>query len=200
MNESDLLLWGTNVGEESTKSFSRKLLSGFFPKYMSGDGLDIGYAGYKSNRLPILPTAVGVDTDFPGYDGKILPFKDNSVDYVYSSHCLEHIKDWDLAINEWYRVTKENGYIVIVVPHHYLYEKKKQYPSRWNGDHNRFYTPASLLTEVERALQPNSYRVRFLEDGDQGFDYSLGPDKHSGGEYEITLVIQKIRKPDWDLE
>jgi SAM-dependent methyltransferase len=140
-----------------------------------------------------------VDTNYEGYDGRTLPFPDNSQDYVYSSHCLEHIADYQQAIKEWYRVVKVGGHIVTVVPHKYLYEKKEQLPSNWNEDHKRFYTPASLLQEFEQTLEPNSYRVRLLEDGDTGFNYSIPPEKHSSGEYEITLVIQKIQPPTWKL-
>lgn len=190
------------VGTESSKSFNNKLFAStvcFFNKYMSGNGLDVGFAGYTPDVQPILETSVGVDLNFPGYDGQTLPFGDNSQDYVYSSHCLEHISDYVNAIRDWYRVVKVGGHIVTVVPHQFLYEKKAKLPSIWNLDHKRFYTPASLLQEFERALEPNSYRVRFLEDGDVGFNYNITPEQHSGGEYEITLVIQKIDKPKWEL-
>jgi SAM-dependent methyltransferase len=185
------------VGTESQKSWNRK--AEFFLHYMSGNGLDIGFAGYTPDIVPILPAALGVDVNYPGYDGRTLPFADNSQDYVYSSHCLEHIDNYLNAIRDWYRVVKVGGHIVTVVPHKFLYEKKEELPSQWNQDHKRFYTPASLLQEVEQALKPNSYRVRFLEDGDVGYNYSIPADKHSGGEYLITLVIEKIEKPKWEF-
>lgn len=187
------------VGEESSKTYMYKGLTGFYSTYMSGNGLDVGYAGYLTGVESILPTAIGIDLNYPGYNGVTLPFANESQDYIYSSHCLEHIDDWKTAIREWFRVVKTNGYIVTVVPHKFLYEKKLALPSRWNGDHKRFYTPSDLLNEFEQALTPNSYRVRFLEDGDKGFNYSIQPDAHSDGQYEITLVIQKIQPPTWSL-
>lgn len=187
------------VGTESQRTYEEKLNNGFFTKYMHGKGLDIGFSGYSKGVLPILPDAIGVDVDYPSYDGKTLPFPDNSQDYVYSSHCLEHIFDYVNAFREWHRVIKTDGYIVVVVPHQFLYEKKENLPSHWNHDHKRFYTPMSLLVEVETSLKPNTYRVRLLEDGDKGFTYDIPPGTHSGGQYEITLVLQKIDPPDWDL-
>lgn len=189
------------VGPESQRLYDYNQETGFFNKYMGGLGLDIGYTGYEDDRspLPIRPGATGVDKDYPGYDGKTLPFQGNSQDYVYSSHCLEHISDPYNALKEWHRVVKPNGYIVIIVPHQYLYEKKYDLPSHWNQDHKHFYTPGELLKKVEMSLKPNTYRVRLLEDGDKGFNYKLGPDKHSDGQYEIVLVLQKIHPPDWDL-
>lgn len=191
------------VGTESSKSYKRRntyFTHCFFDDYLTGNGLDIGFAGYTPDITPITSTSIGVDVDFPGYDGKTLPFPDESQDYVYSSHTLEHISDYVNAIRDWYRVTKTGGHIITVVPHQFLYEKKLNKPSKWNEDHKRFYTPAKLLAEFEKALEPNSYRVRFLEDGDVGFNYKLGPDQHSSGEYEITLVIEKIENPTWSLE
>lgn len=43
---------------------------------------------------------------------------DNSVDAVYSSHCLEHLEFYDVpkCLKEWYRVLKPNGEIRILVP------------------------------------------------------------------------------------
>lgn len=188
------------VGEESQRTYLDKLDNGFFDKYMSGNGLDVGYSGYIPGVNPILHTAIGIDVDYPGYDGKTLPFADESQDYVYNSHCLEHIKDSVQAVQEWFRVLKTGGHLVIVVPHQFLYEKKKFMPSRWNEDHKHYYTPGTLLWTVELALKPNTYRVRLLEDGDKGFDYSIGPETHSNGQYEITLVLQKIPAPAWELD
>jgi len=180
------------VGTESQKTYLDKLQNGFFTKYMTGCGLDIGYAGYTSGAEAILPTAIGIDKDYPGYDLKTLPFASNTQDYVYNSHCLEHIGDYKQAMQEWFRVLKPKGFMIIVVPHRDLYEKKLKLPSIWNQDHKRFYTPASLLTEIEESLVVNSYRIRFLEDGDKGFDYSTAVEKHSGGQYEITIVLEKL--------
>lgn len=188
------------VGTESQGTYDDKIASGFFNKYMRGIGLDIGYAGYISGCLPILDTAIGVDVDYLGYENGILPFNNESQDYVFSSHCLEHIEYYHNAIEEWFRVLKVGGFMVIIVPHQYLYEKRYTLPSSWNKDHKRFYTPGSLLNEIEETLMPNSYRVRMLEDGDKGFDYSIPAHMHPGGQYEITLVIEKIKQPNWKLE
>ncbi len=187
------------VGAESRRTYEDKLQNGFFKRYMSGNGIDIGFTGYEEDIVPILTTAIGVDKDYPGYNGLNLPFEDNSLDYVYSSHVLEHIIQIEQTLKEWHRVTKIGGHIIIVVPHQYLYEKKLNKPSNWNEDHQYFLTPGILLRFVETSLEPNSYRVRLLEDGDKEFDYSLGPDKHSNGQYEITLVLEKIKLPTWKL-
>lgn len=185
--------YGESVGAESRKTWHKKAHNGFFDKYMYGDnGLDIGGTGYLENVNPILPSAKIVGLDYPGYDERTLPFKDNSQDYVYNSHVLEHISNYEEAIKEWFRVTKQHGCIIITVPHRDLYERKHSLPSIWNQDHKRFYTPGSLLQEIEYSLNPNSYRIRHLQDNDANHIYGVQTDIHASGEYEIEVVIQKL--------
>jgi SAM-dependent methyltransferase len=194
---------GRPVGRESRKSFDAKIDSGFWARFVTGPNvLDVGFQGYaqKGQVVPILPGAIGVDLDYPGYDGRRLPFADNSQDAVYSSHCLEHVADCITVIQDWFRVTRIGGHIITVVPSAHLYERRWRIPSRWNADHKRVYTPASLLAEFEAALVPNSYRVRHLMENDAGYRYDLPPDVHPEGCHEIELVIEKIAAPHWRME
>jgi len=124
-----------------------------------------------------------------------LPFPDGSQDTVFSSHSYEHIGDYGVALREWYRVLRVGGFIVVFVPHKYLYERKSTPPSLFNPDHKRFYTAASLLREFEESLPANGFRIRHLAENDFGFDYSTPIGEHAHGCYEIELVVEKIRRP-----
>ncbi len=187
------------IGREASKSYAAKVYSGFFRTYLGGSKiLDIGYRGGFGEAEPIVPQALGIDLGYPGYDGIHLPFADNSQDAIYSSHCLEHMQSLPEVIQEWYRVLKVGGYIVTVVPHQFLYERKKALPST-HPNHLHFFTPAKLLATFEGALVPNSYRVRHLTDNDLFYDYALTPSTHPVGCYEIELVIEKITTPSWGL-
>ena len=189
------------VGEEARKTYGLRLGNGFIDTYLSGAAiLDIGYKGYIADVVPIVPQATGVELDFPGYDGRTLPFADGSQDAVFASHCLEHIPDFRNALRDWFRVLRRGGYLVIMVPHQFLYEKRVALPSQYNADHQRFYTPASLMADIEGSLAPNSYRLRHLADNDLHFDYSIPNRQHSGGCYELELVVEKIQAPDWALD
>lgn len=191
-----LLEWGSAVGTEARKSFSRWMREGFLDRFLFGEYvLDIGYRGYGEDAHPILPWAIGIDLDYPGYDGTRLPFPDNSQDSVFSSHTLEHIPDYAQVLGDWFRVLRPNGHLITIVPHQFLYERRGQLPSRWNDDHRRFYTSASLLREIEEAIDPISFRVRYLEENDRGFSYDTPPSEHAQGCYEIILVLQKIQRP-----
>lgn len=45
-----------------------------------------------------------------------MSFTENSFDLIYCSHVLEHVKDEKKALNEIYRVLKENGIAILQVP------------------------------------------------------------------------------------
>ena len=189
------------LGPEAAKNWPRRQREEFFQKYLTGDAiLDIGYRGADPTSEPITDKAIGIDLDYPGYDGRTLPFPRESQDAIFASHVLEHIEDWAGALADWFRVLKIGGFLIIAVPHRDLYERKSGPPSRFNLDHIRFYTPASLLHEIEAALPVGGYRVRSLKDVDEGFDYAIPPPSHAVGCYEIELVVEKIRIPDYAEE
>ena len=189
------------VGGETRKTYAAKIESGFWDKYLSGDAvLEIGYKGYGDPTVPVVPQAIGIDVGYPGYDGGRLPFADASVDAIYSSHCFEHISDYVTVLRDWYRLLKIGGYMVTVVPHQYLFERRHALPSLCNDDHKRFFTPDSLLLDLKEALPENGYRIRHLRENDEGFDYSVPPMASGGGLYEIEIVVEKIRKPNWNLD
>jgi SAM-dependent methyltransferase len=48
-------------------------------------------------------------------EGHELPLPDESVDFVFASHVIEHFPDPIAALQEWIRVARE--YVVLVVPH-----------------------------------------------------------------------------------
>jgi SAM-dependent methyltransferase len=49
---------------------------------------------------------------------KKLPFKDNSVDFIYTAHVIEHLKKYECinCLKECYRILKKDGIIRIVTP------------------------------------------------------------------------------------
>jgi SAM-dependent methyltransferase len=46
-----------------------------------------------------------------------LPFEDNSVDLIFSYHCLEHIPDYLFALSEIHRVLKHGGRFLVGLPY-----------------------------------------------------------------------------------
>ena len=92
------------------------------PKYLKGDGVEIG--AYIRPIPGISPIYVdryahyaGENTcaDYYG-DASDLPFHDSCLDYVASSHLLEHSANPLQSLAEWFRVLKHGGIIYSVIP------------------------------------------------------------------------------------
>jgi SAM-dependent methyltransferase len=67
---------------------------------------------YKQEEWRLSGRRRPVDVVAPGDD---LPFEDDSADFVFASHVLEHIPDPVQALEEWLRVARK--YVVLVIPH-----------------------------------------------------------------------------------
>ncbi|MEI6986844.1 MAG: methyltransferase domain-containing protein, partial [Rhodospirillaceae bacterium] len=78
--------------------------------YCRGLGVDVG-----AGRWPF-PGAHAVE-DGPGENAYRLKAADVSQDYVFSSHCLEHLERWREALLEWTRVLKPGGILYLYLPH-----------------------------------------------------------------------------------
>jgi SAM-dependent methyltransferase len=69
---------------------------------------------FKQAEIEITGKALPVDIVASGDE---LPLGNESVDFVVSSHVLEHLPDPIKALNEWYRVVRPGGYVFMIVPH-----------------------------------------------------------------------------------
>ena len=117
----------------NARAHDRRLREGFYDKYIVGKGLDIG-CGERVRSIH--PKAEMYDQKLGSGDATFMEdVKDDSYDYVMASHILEHIKDCDTAVKNWYRVVKPGGHLIIAVPERDLFELKKELPS----DHNRYH-------------------------------------------------------------
>lgn len=178
------------VKAETTKAKPRRQKEGFYEKFINGKGLDIGYGGD-----PIAPDVQG--WDFEHGDAQYLAtLKDDTFDYVYSSHTLEHMVNAGTALENWFRVVKPGGYLIIYFPHRDLYEKKLTLPSRFNPDHKAFFLldrdekpdTIGLIPLIERSLK--NYEIIYAKVCDDGY-VNPGETEHSLGEYSLEAVIQK---------
>ena len=95
----------------------------FAKKFCKGVGYDIG-----CNRVKwALPNSIPIDLNFKnGYDAYKL-FGCN-VDYIYSSHCLEHLPDWITALDYWTEKLKVGGILFLYLPHY-----NQEYWRPWNN-------------------------------------------------------------------
>jgi SAM-dependent methyltransferase len=141
--------------KECSKSIQRRLSdSSFLRRYFVGFGLDIGG---KPDPLALyqefFPLIQSVKTwDWEDGDAQFLKgVADGSLDFVHSSHCLEHLVDPAEGLRNWFRVVREGGYLVITVPDEDLYEQGV-FPSTFNRDHKWTFTIFKTKSWSERSL------------------------------------------------
>lgn len=190
--------------KESTKSAARRKAEGFYDKYLTGTGIDIG-----CGSDPITESCRAWDLA-DGDAQKLEGVLDCSYDYVYSSHCLEHMRDPLEALGSWWRVLKPGGYLIVIVPDEDLYEQGI-WPSVFNPDHKWTY---SISKEAGRSWSPRhkdlvelvkglgEHRIEYIRTMDEGYDRSrcgVGPiiDQTDGpAEAAIEMVVKKLGAAD----
>ena len=140
----------------------------------SQNGLDIGSNGSpiftQSISLDQLSGHVGVHASVGGTLGDLVQLRgdaldlywltNKSLDYVYSSHCLEDFNSTDklIALREWVRVIRNGGYLLLYLPDQKRYEAECQRNgSQPNQDHQdpnfNIDTVRQLVQELKLPVQ-----------------------------------------------
>jgi SAM-dependent methyltransferase len=128
---------------ETTKS---KAIWGNLEKtILTGRGIDIG-----CGPDPVTPSARRFDLE-DGDANLISQFVNEQFDFVFSSHCLEHMHHPREAIQEWWKLVKVGGYLFFAVPDEDLYEQGV-YPSLFNTDHKATFTLAKHSSWSPRSI------------------------------------------------
>ena len=152
--------------------------------YLRGRGLDLGAGTFK-----ILPQAISVDNGHHAMFGhnirpdifvdtaeKLDIFGSGSMDYVYSSHLLEHIEDYKAALKEWWRVVKEGGVLALYLPHEDFYPKVGENGA--NPDHKWNVSPAKVIAAMEEL---------------SGWDLVENQERNNDNEYSLLQVYRKVQ-------
>ena len=192
-----------------SRSINRRLSQpNFINRYFVGVGIDIGgkpdpLALYKelfSNMTQIYTWGVEEgDAQFMEGVG------DEQLDFVHSSHCLEHINDPKEAISNWIRILKPGGYLIVTVPDEDLYEQGV-FPSSYSQGHlwtftmlkEESWSPQSVnILDLVRPFA-NKVSVEKIELLDQTYRYELPRYDQTVtpiGECGIEIILRK-KKPD----
>jgi SAM-dependent methyltransferase len=131
------------MGDEAKKAVTRRQRDPVFAeRYFVGNGVDVGAGGDGLSRQRDHYPRMGEvrDWDVPDGDGQYLAtIPDNSLDFVHSSHCIEHLVDPKVSLENWLRVVKPGGYVVVIGPEEDMYEQGV-FPSTFNPDHKHTFT------------------------------------------------------------
>lgn len=93
-------------------------------------GIDIGFGGdliredFVSCDLPVpYGDYEGYKIDIPCDVSKGIPVKDNTFDVVYSSHLIEDFENTEEILEEFIRILKDQGTLILVFPDQKKYEE-----------------------------------------------------------------------------
>ena len=99
------------------------------------------------------PGSIGVDMNpntaadvICNLDQGRLPFADNSFDHVRALHLIEHVADVMATMEEFHRVTRPGGTILIVTPHYTDYTSFRDPTHRWhlNSESFLYFYPGGM--------------------------------------------------------
>lgn len=162
--------------DETSKT--KTVWGSFEHNIIKGSGIDIG-----CGPDPIAAQVRKFDLE-DGDANRITHYVREQFDFVYSSHCLEHMREPAKAILEWWELVRPGGHMIFIVPDEDLYEQGV-FPSRFNADHKATFTiskakswsPVSInVLDLARTipnseivslvLRDHSYDRRLLRHGD----------------------------------
>ena len=183
---------------ETSRGFESDKIAPFIVPYVqSVDGgaiprwLDIGCGMRK-----VWPSAIGIDTGHHfgqqsaadmNMDGTDLSmFADQSMDAVFSSHFLEHIKrdNVQYVLSEWLRVIRIGGHLVLYVPSANLY------PRMGEDGANRDHKWDIETGDVEAIL----HKIASENDGTWGLRLRENEERGEVNEYSFFIVVQKLKR------
>lgn len=190
--------------EQTKSSVRRSKEKHYVEDIFVGIGIDIGAGNDSlSKNISLFPNITSIrGWDLPDGDAQYLEtIADNTFDFIHSSHCLEHMVDPHVAIKNWIRVCKSDGYLILTVPDETLYEHN-MWPSKFNTDHKWSFTlndtsvmPKSINVYDFLVLKNFDVRVVDVFLVDNGYNPSLSstidqtmlPDV----ECAIEIILQK---------
>jgi len=125
-----------------TQGFASQFAFPFAKQFCEGKGYDIG-----CNKIEwSYPGSIPIDPILNEYDAYNLPHSE--VDYIFSSHCLEHLPHWVNALDYWITNLKKGGFLFLYLPHY-----EQEYWRPWNNrKHIHSFTPeliSSYLSQNE---------------------------------------------------
>lgn len=128
-----------------------------------GEGYDIGCMKKEWS----FPGSIPIDKIFnDGYDALNLPKK---VNYIYSSHCLEHVDDWITVMDYWYDMLLDGGILFLYLPHY-----SQEYWRPWNNRKHKHILNVNILYDY---MTHKGYKNIFYSERDLNHSFMIVGEK-----------------------
>lgn len=109
-------------------------------EYCAGRGVDVGAGSWP------LPGAIPVQEEAGRNAYNLGEFADGSLDFVFSSHCLEHLERWPEALALWSRKLKPGGVLFLYLPHESMRLWRPGAP--WVKGHHKWIPTAEAVANL----------------------------------------------------
>ena len=108
-----------------TEGYASQFAIPYAKHVCKGIGVDVG-----CNRDEwAFPGSIPIDPNIdPLYDALNFPKHANELDYIFSSHCLEHLNDWVSVLDYWTSKIKHDGVLFLYLP-----DYSQEYWRPWNN-------------------------------------------------------------------
>ncbi|MEK9767541.1 MAG: methyltransferase domain-containing protein [Betaproteobacteria bacterium] len=141
---------GEQYPEFQAEGFAAKFAFPYARQVCRGNGYDVG----ANCAEWTFPNAIGIDSSFeePYNDALNLPtipeWESGYADYIFSSHCLEHIPDWVRALDHWTVKIRPGGVMFLYLP-----DFSQKYWRPWNNTkHVSVFTPEIIRSYFEDSV------------------------------------------------
>ena len=124
------------------------------------------------------------------YDGGPLPYPDQSFDIVTSWHVIEHVSDVTKTLQDWFRVLRPGGILMLETPHARCWKARMlgaKYAKFWPPEHIYTFTPHTIAPFLQRVgfePRPTPLIVRPRGLGPVTATYALA--------HQLTLAVSRI--------
>ena len=163
---------GERYPKFQSEGFAAKFAFPYAEQVCKGLGLDIGC---NRNEWK-LPNAYPIDPAMNEYNAMNIPMQDDiqgngkrEWDYIFSSHCLEHIVEWVSVLDYWRENLRSGGVLFLYLPH-----PDQKYWLPWN---NRKHVNILEPAHIEMYLNRNGFKNVFVSGRDLNHSFMAMAEK-----------------------
>jgi SAM-dependent methyltransferase len=150
----------------TSEGFAAQFAFPFALQVCKGIGVDVG-----CGRLEwCLPRAKPIDPLLDNrFDAFYFPIWLSNLDFIFSSHCLEHLPDWVKALDYWTSRLQSGGILFLYLPHY-----NQEYWRPWNDRKHLHIFTAEIIRDYMLA---NGYKNIFWSERDLNYSFMIYGEK-----------------------
>lgn len=147
-----------------SEGFAARFAFPFAEQVCKGRGYDIGCSKLEWS----FPGSIPIDMSLPGgYHAMHLPY--TCMNYIFSSHCLEHISNWVEVLDYWYENLIDGGTLFLYLPH-----PSQEY---WLPHNNRKHVNIFHPQDLKKYFIDKGFKKVFVSDVDLNNSFMIMGEK-----------------------